>query len=88
LIRVEVRFAGLPRTEAGVEAEMLELEPDITLGRLVDRLNQRYSWQIGVGRTEAHFVLLNQRGLRRETWAHTRLADGDSVLVISAIAGG
>jgi len=86
LIRVEVRFAGLPRTETGVKAETLELEPDITLGTLVERLNQRYSWEIGRG--ESQFILLNQRGLRRERWAHTRLEDGDSVLVISAIAGG
>ncbi|HSW10017.1 MAG TPA: MoaD/ThiS family protein [Bacillota bacterium] len=83
---MEVRFAGLPRTETGVKAETLELESDITLGKLVDQLNQRYSWEIG--RSASYFVLLNQRGLRRERWAHTRLEDGDSVLVISAIAGG
>jgi molybdopterin converting factor small subunit len=86
LIQVEVRFAGLPRTETGVTAETLELELDTTLERLVDQLNRRYSWEIGRG--GSHFVLLNQRGLRRERWAETRLQDGDSVLVISAIAGG
>ncbi len=86
MIRVEVRFAGLPRTETGLKAETLELAPDITLERLVEQLNRSYSWEIGRG--GSHFVLLNQQSLRRERWSETRLQDGDSVLVISAIAGG
>ncbi len=33
-------------------------------------------------------IALNNRVIRRDDWASTRLAEGDSVTVISAICGG
>ena len=84
---MRVELLGLPRERAGV-AE-LELEAD-TLGQLLTALSLRFpsfSDLIAVDRLRPSFTA-NLNGDRFISDPATRLSESDSVLILSADAGG
>ena len=84
---MRVELLGLPRERAGV-AE-LELEAD-TLGQLLAALAARFpsfSTLIAADRLQPSFAA-NLNGDRFISDPRTRLREGDSVLILSADAGG
>jgi len=84
---MHVELLGLPRERAGV-AE-LELEAD-TLGQLLNALAFRFpsfSELIVADRLQPSFIA-NLNGHQFISDPRTRLREGDSVLILSADAGG
>ena len=84
---MRVELLGLPRERAGV-AE-LEVEAD-TLGQLLTSLAIRFpsfSELVAVDRLQPSFTA-NLNGDRFISDPRTRLSEGDSVLILSADAGG
>jgi molybdopterin converting factor small subunit len=80
-------FLGIPRERAGIAA--LELHAD-TLGQLLATLAIRFpplGELIEAGRLRSSFVA-NLNGDRFVSDPHTRLGEGDCVLILSADAGG
>ena len=84
---MHVELFGLPRERAGI-AE-LELQAD-TLGQLLAALAARFP-SLAALMTEDRLqpsLVVNLNGQRFVSDPHTRLEDGDSVLILSADAGG
>jgi len=84
---VRVELLGIPRERAGV-AE-LELDAE-TLGQLLTVLERRFpafSDVVAGGHLQSSF-LANLNGDRFVSDPHTRLSPGDSILILSADAGG
>ena len=89
---VRVEFYGIPRSRAGVAYTQLEICDDtITLARVVRELAQRFpdfGAECAKNGCLAKSYVANVGGNRFVRDADTTIRDGDTLLILSADAGG
>ena len=86
MIEVKVRYAGLPRSEAGKQEEIWIVEEGGTLSRLVEEIKRKYGWNL-VDRSY-YIIVYNHHGQNSNEWETQELKDGDLIQIISSISGG
>jgi len=68
LIKVKVRYAGLPRSKAGKQEETWTIEEGSTLSRLFEKIKRKYGWDLAGGSN--YMIIYNHHGqssIERET---------------------
>jgi len=91
-MNIQVEFFGVPRQRAGTDVTTVELDKDKAylsdvLLILADRFPELSETCFDGGRLRSGFVA-NVDGRRFVTDPHTPLSDGESLLIMSADAGG
>jgi molybdopterin synthase sulfur carrier subunit len=94
-MKVKIRYFALLRELTGKREELVELEEDASVGKLLETLSAKYGGKFrdylyGVGEFEGLSLnfLLNGRNVSLDKGFETKLQDGDVLSILPPVAGG
>ncbi len=94
-MKVKIRYFALLRELTGKREELVELEEDTSVGKLLETLSAKYGGRFrdylyGVGEFEGLSLnfLLNGRNVSLDKGFETKLQDGDVLSILPPVAGG
>jgi molybdopterin synthase sulfur carrier subunit len=94
-MKVKIRYFALLRELTGKREELVELEEDASVGKLLETLSIKYGGRFrdylyGVGEFEGLSLnfLLNGRNVSLDKGFETKLQDGDVLSILPPVAGG
>lgn len=86
MIKVKVRYAGLPRSETGKQEEIWSADEGATLGQLLEEMKRKYSWNL---KNKSHYIIIyNHQVQSSDKWESQKLKNDDLIQIISSISGG
>ena len=94
MIAVSVRYYNMLRRRTGVEQETITLTEGTSIRAALERLANRHGPHlremlfVPEGSVASHLVIFRNRKLVPQGQHHLLLADGDELMLFSAIAGG
>ncbi len=94
-MKVKIRYFAFLRELTGKREELIELEEDTSVGKLLETLSAKYGekfrdYLYGVGEFEGLTLnfLLNGRNISLDEGFNTKLQDGDVLSILPPVAGG